>query len=126
MPVRAPSNSGIQMRVRAVAQGKLVSPLGAHGNFDTLDGVQYQQTQFAIEDVQVQHIFEAGSGLEGVRCVISLERQPVGAEAVVIQMPQIKLRLSGVCDRHASRLQLRNLLRKRECRFGEGTLGHGY
>jgi hypothetical protein len=61
------------MGVGSVMMGQLVSPLAAYRNLDPLNGIQDQQAEFAIENVEIQDLGKAGAGPEGMGAMIGLE-----------------------------------------------------
>ena len=67
----------------------MVGPLRSDGDFYTLYGVQYQQTQLSIKDVQAQNLFEACAGTELMAVVILLKGKPVGTQPIVVQVGEI-------------------------------------
>lgn len=44
--------------------------LRANRNFNAFDGVEHQQAQFAVKNVQVQHLFKICAPLKSMRVVI--------------------------------------------------------
>jgi hypothetical protein len=65
--------AGIQMGVRAIAVCEAVGPAGTDRNSHALDGVEYQQAQFAVENVQVQNMIEAHARSESMAGMVGLE-----------------------------------------------------
>lgn len=76
VPVRCGllEQTGIEMRVRALAMGQGIGPARAYGNLDAFNGPKHQQAQFTIKDVQVQDINETAAGLEDMAGMVDLER----------------------------------------------------
>lgn len=67
--VRLPSNrirgkGNIQMSMWAMLMSKVVGPLTTSGHFYAFDGVQNQQTQAAVKNIQIQRILESSSWME--------------------------------------------------------------
>ena len=86
---------------------------------NALDGIQKQQAQFAVEDVQIQYILKACARLESVGGVLGLERQPVGPEAVVVEMREIVQGFRAIRADQAALDQLVELLLVGERRLAE-------
>ena len=61
-----------------------------HGYLDALYGIQNDQPQFSIKDVEIQYIAESGSLTKGVSAVVLLERKPIGSKSVIVQVLKVE------------------------------------
>jgi hypothetical protein len=122
LPVVTPiGQRRIQVSMRSMPMGQVISPLGSDRDFDPFNGVEDQQTQFPVENVEVQDLSKAGSGLELMGCVVGLEGKPVGTETVIVQVLEIELGRKRIVNLHAALLQKGDLLGESRGGFCEGA-----
>lgn len=76
----------IKMTLRAMGMGHAVSPLGAGRNLEAFDGIEHKQSQFPVKNVEIHHIVEPRSRAKLVAGMVSFKRQPVRAQAVVVEV----------------------------------------
>ncbi len=116
---------GAQIAVRAVLHCQLIGPASPHCDFDPFHRVEHQQAQCTVEFIERDNVFKGGAGLES-RAGLPLgmfKIEPVGAQPVIADMLEAMLRQRGIGDHHAFALQLGDLLREGQRRFGERDLG---
>ena len=100
----------VEMSMGAVMVRHLVGPLAAHGYLDSLDGVEYQETQFAIKNVEIQDVGKARVWAKAMRGVIGLEGKPIGAQPIVIEVLEVEFGFGGIIDAHTAPLEQFDLL----------------
>src|SRR3546814_7508466 len=98
------------MRMRTMSKPESVGPACADRHFQTLDSIQNQQLQAAIEHVVVQHCLEGCARLEVMSQVVRLVAQPIAAKPVVVELGYIKSGESAITEGHATRRKLLDLL----------------
>lgn len=92
--ITAFSQSRIKMRMRSMPMAELVGPLPSDRHLDALDGIQDQQPQLTVKDVQIEHVRESYASPELVAGVVGFEREPVCTEAVIVEMLEYRIRLA--------------------------------
>lgn len=70
----------------------------------------FGKTNHVVEDVQVQHVFEAGARFEGMAGVVGLKGEPVGTQSVVVEMPKVVPGFGAVSAGQAALNELVELL----------------
>ena len=90
-----------------------ISDQGPHGHLDPFHRIENHETQLPVEDVEIQHLIEAGVVAEfmGLTSPLDLVGNRVRREAVVTDVPEIPLCPGSIRDdQPAVRPQLKQLL----------------
>jgi hypothetical protein len=85
--------------------GEIIGPLGAQGDLDALDGINDQQTQFPVENIEFEDLIEMGAGTALMGRVVLFEREAVGGQTIVVQMGEVMQGARSVTNLHAARNQ---------------------
>src|SRR5690554_5989437 len=93
---------GVQIAVRPMLMGHMVSPLGSQRDLDTLNRVEQEQAELSIEDVQVKYVVKTGLCFESVSAVVCFKGQPIAGQAVIVDVGQIMTGLRS--EEHTSEL----------------------
>ena len=110
----------LEEEVAAVAESQQVGVMGTQRDFNPLDRFQDEQAEFAVEDVEIEHLVESGPLPEAMlrACARLLKENPVAAQAIVADVGEVAGNPVPIRDEQATGPQQFDLLLDRKWGLG--------
>lgn len=83
----------------------IIGPLTPDRDLYPFYGIQDKQTEFTVKNIEIQYIVEVRVALELVRSMIFFKGEPIGTEAVIIEVPEVEFCLSRIINSHSPLLE---------------------
>jgi hypothetical protein len=99
--------------------GEGIGPVSSEGNFNPLNGVHYQKTEFPVKDIMLKDLVKVCSRSKAVRGMILFKGEPIGGETVIVEMGKIAFGPCAVGYLHTAVNEQVNLGLKRQRGLGK-------
>lgn len=121
MKIRPSEKRRVEIGMAPIYQGKFMGKSRPERNFQALDGLHHQESEFSVEKVERQDFVERCSCLEVMFNPVRflLKGQPIGPKAIVIDVGKVACGAIGIGDGHTARLDKVDLLLDRKRGLGE-------